>query len=152
VGDSYIPAEEDLGDDIQDRAYAMIDYIRSQIERGKRSGADFREIENLLMGAQMMVASGSYEDGMELINQCSQEAGQRLLDYDMLVKTIKRAEAAIENAEVGVKDTEEAKKHLKLARYHLQEGNYTIGIGKARAAIDSLVAKKEAEIAWGSGL
>jgi len=152
VGDSYASVEEEQSGNIQDRAFAMMDYIKSQIERGKRAGADFSEIDSLLMAAKMMMVSGSYEDAMELINQASQDAGQRLLDYDMLKKTVKKAEVAIDNAENDGKDTEEAKRLLKLAMYHLKDGNYAIGLGKARAALDALIEKKETDIAWGTGL
>lgn len=152
MGDSYITEEEDAGETIRDRAYAMMDYIQSQIERGKRAGADFSEIESLLLGARMMIDSDSCEDAMELINQASQDAGQRIMDYEMLVKTIKKAEAEIASAEDAGKDTEDARKNLKMARYYLNDGNYKLGVSKAKAAVDSLTAKKEVEIAWGSGL
>ena len=152
MGDSHTPVEEEQGEDIQDQAIAMMDYIKSQVERGKRSGADFSEIESLLMAAKMMIVSGSYEDAMELINQASQDAGQRILDYEMLVKTIRKAEDEISTAENAGKNTEDAKKNLKMARYYQNDGNYTMGISKAKAAVDALTAKKEVEIAWGSGL
>lgn len=152
MGDSYAVAEEEAGEDIHNRTSAMIDYILSQIERSKRMGADFSEIESLLTGANMMIDSGSYEDAMDLINQCSQEAGQRIMDYEFLVKAIKKAEAEIASAESTGKDAEEAKKNLKMARYYLNDGNYKLGVGKAKAALESLIAKKESEIAWGSGL
>ena len=145
-------AEENLGEDIHGRVYAMMEYIQIQIERGKRMGADFSEIENVLVGAKMMIDSGNYEDAMELINQASQEAGQRIMDFEKLNNTIKKAETEVASAENGGKDTEESKKLLKLAKYHLQEGNYKIGIGKAKAALDALTAKQDTEIAWGSGL
>lgn len=152
MGDSFVETEEDHEEDARQRALAMIEYIESQVERGKRIGAEFTEVENLLLGARMMIGSGNYEDATELINQCSKEAGQRILDYELLTNTVKKAEIEIKTAEDNGKDTTEAKNLLKLARHYQDDGDYTMAVSNAKKSIEVLTAKKETEISWGSGL
>ncbi len=134
------------------RLREMIAYLVSQMDQGKRLGADFSEVESLLLGATMMIDTGSYEDATELINQCSQMAGQRLLDYEQLTQTIRKAEIEIRKAENGGKDITEAKQLLDLARHHKGEGNYKMGVSHAKKALGIFDGKKEVEISWGSGL
>lgn len=128
----------------------MIGYLVGQVEQGKRLGADFTEVESLLLGATMMIDTGSYEDATELINQCSQMAGQRLQNYELLTQTIKKIE--MRKAGSSGLDTTEAKRLLDLAMHHKGEGNYIMGISHAKKALETLEEKEEAEISWGSGL
>lgn len=152
MGDSITTVEEEHEEDARQRALAMIEYIETQVERGKRIGTDFTEVENLLLGARMMIGSGNYGDAIELINQCSKEAGQRILDHEVLTNTIRKAEMEIKTAEENGKDTTEAKNLLKLARHYQEDGDYRLGLSNAKKSIEALTAKKEVEISWGSGL
>lgn len=154
---NYMVEEVDVQDDnrpqdenSRQRLREMIGYLVGQLEQGKRLGADFTEVESLLLGATMMIDTGSYEDAAELINQCSQMAGQRLQGYEVLTQTIKKVEIEIRKAENGGKDTTEAKRLLDLARHHKGEGNYTMGASHAKRALETFEEKKDVEISWGS--
>jgi HEPN domain-containing protein len=143
---------QDSQEEKRQKALEMISYIESQIAQGKRVGAKFSEVEGLLAGAKMMIDGGSYDDASEMINQASQMAGQALLDYVVLTKTVKKADKEINDAEFAGKNVDESKRLLKLARYHMAEGSYSIGVTYAKRCIEALTQKKNVEIAWGSGL
>jgi ribonucleotide reductase alpha subunit len=123
-------------------ALAMIKYIEDQVERGKQIGAEFSEVEKLLTGAKMMVGTGNHEDAYELLNQCSEDAGQRILDYEGLASTIQNAEIEIKAAEDNGKDTTEAKNLLKLAKQNQAGGDYIIAVSNAKKSIEALTTKK----------
>jgi proteasome assembly chaperone (PAC2) family protein len=137
---------------LKQRAKQMIEYIVDQIERGKRLGADFIEVEGMLLGATMMVDSGNYQDAFELINECSQSAGQRIIEYENLTRTVKKAEIEITKARDNGQDVGEAARLLGLARTQMEEGNYGMAVSHANNSIEALAPKKDTEIAWGSGL
>jgi hypothetical protein len=151
VGDAEESGEEKL-EERRKKTMEMIEYIEGQIEQGKRAGAKFAEVENLLAGARMMADSGNFEDAELLINQCSEMAGQVLVDFELLNTTLRRAEKEINEAELSGKNVEEAKRFLKLAKYHMAEGSYKMGVSYAKRGIESVSEKKKAEIAWGSAL
>ena len=157
---NYVAEEIDLQDEdtgsqdekSRQRLREMIGLLVGQMERRKSRGVDFSEVESLLLGATMMIDTGSYEDATELINQCANMAGERLQKYERLTQTIKKAEIEIRKAESDGKDTSEAKRFLELARHHMDEGNYTMGYSHAKNALETFEEKKEVEISWGSGL
>ena len=134
------------------RLREMIGYLVGQMEQGKRLGTDFTEVESLLLGATMMIDTGSYEDATELINQCSEMAGQRLQNYEILTRTIKKVEIEIRKAGGSDLDASEAKRLLDLARHHKDEGNYKMGASHAKKALETFEEKKDVDISWGSGL
>jgi ferredoxin len=136
--------EETVVEEVGSRqwALAMIKYIESQIESGKQIGAEFSEVEKLLTGAKMMVGSGNHEDAYELLNQCSEDAGQRIHDYERLSSIIKKAEIEIKAAEDNGKDVTEAKSLLNLAKQNQAGGDYTIAVNNAKKSIESLTTKK----------
>jgi len=140
---SLTETEEEMGEvGSRQWALAMIKYVESQVEDGKRIGAEFSEVENLLSGARMMVVSGTHEDAYDLLNQCSEDAGQRILDYERLASTIQNVEIEIKAAQDNGKDTTEAKSLLKLARHYQAEGDYTIALRNAKKSIEALTTKK----------
>jgi len=137
---------------LKQRAKQMIEYIVDQVERGKRLGADFIEVEGMLLGATMMIDSGNYQDAFELINECSESAGQRIIEFENLNRSIKKAEMEIEKARGNGQDVEDAERLLELARDQKDEGNYGMALSHANNSIEALGPKKDTEIAWGSGL
>ena len=110
---NYVAEEIDLQDEdtgsqdekSRQRLRDMIGLLVGQMERRKSRGVDFSEVESLLLGATMMIDTGSYEDATELINQCANMAGERLQKYERLTQTIKKAEIEIRKAESYGKDT-----------------------------------------------
>ena len=152
MGDSWGSIDIETPDENIDRARQMIEYVEGQMEHGRRSGVDFSDVDTLIHGAKMMIEAGNFGDAMELVTQASEAAGERIMDFETLNRKLEVAEQEMEKALNNGKDTTEANKLLKLAKYHRTQGDYKIAIDYAKRVYDVLTAKKDVEIAWGSGL
>ncbi|MEW5936225.1 MAG: hypothetical protein AB1665_00175 [Candidatus Thermoplasmatota archaeon] len=133
-------AEQPPEKDPQERVREAMEYVQHEAQRGKRLGVDLGEIEDLLLGAKLMLDAGSYEDALRLINECGEMAGERILQYEMLMNSIRRSEKKIKDAEEYGGDVSEARTLLEAAQRALQESDYKRGISYAIRSAD--VAEK----------
>ncbi|MBA3044684.1 MAG: hypothetical protein KKH41_05030 [Candidatus Thermoplasmatota archaeon] len=156
MGDESSGRENEAGNRSEEeslkRARDMLEYIETQVERGKAGGVDFSEMEAMLSGARIMIESGELEDAVELIGICTEKAGKRFSEHEKLVFSIRRTERDIKAAHDSGKDVSEAGRLLKLARVHMERGDYVLGIESAKHALETLTQKKPTDIVWGSGL
>ena len=133
------------------KAREMIEYLETQVARGKEMGVEFSEVEALIQGAKMMLDSDILLDGQELIDQATEMASQRFTEFKLLQVNIDKLGKKIDDATLG-DDTEEAKKSLKMAKYHQNTGYYRLGNDYATRGLKLFTEKKEIEYNWGSGL
>ena len=108
-----IAAGEDDGA-LEKKARDMIEYLDDQITRGKQLGVEFTEVDGLLEGAKIMLESGVFSDAIDLINQCTEMASQRFIEFEILQTNIKKAEMKLEQVRNSGEDIEEVEKHLKM--------------------------------------
>ena len=133
------------------KAMDMIEYLETQVARGKDMGVEFSEVEALIQGAKMMIETDVLFDAQELINQATEMASQRFTEFKLLQINIDKLEKKINDATLG-DGTEEAKKNLKMAKYHQNTGYYRLGNDYATRGLKVFTEKKEIEYKWGSGL
>ena len=145
-----------MGDESEDingvkRAREMIEYLETQVARGKEMGIEFSEVEGLIQGAKMMIDSDVLLDAQKFIDQATEMASLRFTEFKLLQVNINKLEMEINKATLS-DDTEEAKKNLKMAKYHQNTGYYRLGNDYANKGLKLFTEKKEIEYKWGSGL
>lgn len=115
----------------RERANEAMEYVRSQMEAGKRRGVDLAKVEDLLTGAQFMFEAGNFEDALRLIAECGEAAGDMIIQHDALISALKQSAKKIQAARDSGCDTNEAMTYLKLAEDALKKTEYKLGINYA---------------------
>ncbi|MBI5001497.1 MAG: hypothetical protein HZB92_08260 [Euryarchaeota archaeon] len=115
----------------------LIECAKKEIERGKRKGVALGNAEELLEGVMLMLEAENADDALRLLNECLEFASERIMQHEMLVAGIKRAEMRIKEAEERGLDTTEAATLLKMAQGALDSAEYREGIDYARKGAEA---------------
>lgn len=132
----------------RERALERVGIAQAQIDRGREKGAEMKQAEDLLVGARLMLESGSFEDALHFAEESRKLAFDMGLTFETLVTTIKRSERAIrEAAEVGG-DTTVAASLLDDARKAMEENEYKRGVTYAIRSCDAADKEKRKYESW----
>jgi hypothetical protein len=101
------------------------------VELGKRNGVNLARVDDILVGAQFMYEAGNYEDALKLVNECSEMAGDLIIQFNALVSALRRSAKKIMDARNEGEETEEAMKFLQMAEEAMKRTDYKLGISYA---------------------
>jgi hypothetical protein len=115
----------------------LIECAKSEIERGKRKGVALGNAEELLEGVVLMLEAENADDALRLLNECLEFASERIMQHEMLVSGIRRAEMRIKEAEARGLDVTEAATLLRMAQGALDSADYSGGIDYAQKGAEA---------------
>jgi hypothetical protein len=122
----------------RERVVDSIAYVRSQIESGKRHGADMSRAEDMLVAAQFLADAGSLDDAHKLVGEAATVAGDIMIQYEALVSAMRRSAKKLKDAQDAGEDISEAAKYFKMAMDAKESNEYKLGITYAVRSAESV--------------